>query len=78
MPIRVNVDNIGTIFLSENRNSSKRTKHIDIKYHYIREQNDVGLIKVKFVKSEENLVDLFTKNLQGKLSDYRASKLVYG
>jgi hypothetical protein len=42
-PIRVQVDNIGAIFLSENRNSSERAKHINIKYHYIREQIDVGL-----------------------------------
>jgi hypothetical protein len=77
-PIRVHVDNIGAIFLSENRNSSERTKHIDIKYHYIREQIDVGLIEVKFVKSEENLADLFTKNLKGELFECHASKLVNG
>jgi hypothetical protein len=32
-PIRIHVDNIGAVFLSENTNSSERTKHIDIKYH---------------------------------------------
>jgi hypothetical protein len=77
-PIRVHVDNIGAIFLSENRNSGERTKHIDIKYHYIREQIDVGLIEVKFVKSEDNLADLFTKNLKGELFECHASKMVNG
>ena len=31
LPIRVNVDNIGVIFLAENQNSSDRTKHVDIR-----------------------------------------------
>lgn len=75
-PIRVHVDNVGAIFLSENRNLGERTKHVDIKYHYIREQIDVGLIEVKFVKSEENLADLFIKNLKGELFECHASKLV--
>ena len=35
LPICVNVDNIGAIFLAENQNSSDRTKHVDIRYHFI-------------------------------------------
>jgi hypothetical protein len=34
-PINVYVDNIGAIFLTENRNSGEKTKHFDVKYHYI-------------------------------------------
>jgi len=37
LPIRVNVDNIGAIFLAENQNSSDRTKHVDIRYLFIRQ-----------------------------------------
>jgi len=37
LPICVNVDNIGAIFLAENQNSSDRTKHVDIRYHFIRQ-----------------------------------------
>jgi hypothetical protein len=72
------VDNIGAIFLSENRNSSERKKHIDIKYHYTREQIDLGFIQIKFVKSEENIAVLFTKNLKVETFEYHASKLVGG
>jgi hypothetical protein len=53
-PINVFVDNIGAIFLTENRNSGEKTKHIDVKYHYICEQIDEGLIQGRFVKSPEN------------------------
>ena len=77
-PINVYVDNIGAIFLTENRNSGEKTKHIDVKYHYIREQIDEGLIQVRFVKSQENLADLFTKNLKGETYKYHADKLLTG
>jgi len=75
-PINVYVDNIGAIFLAENRNSSDRTKHIDMKYHYVRDVIDEGLIAVKFVKSENNLADLFTKNLNGELYEIHSKLLL--
>ena len=52
-PINFVVVNIGAIFLTENRNSGQKTKLIEVKYHYIREQIDEGLIQVRFVKSQE-------------------------
>jgi hypothetical protein len=74
-PIKVKVDNIGAVFLSKNRTSGERTKHIDVKYHFIREQIDKGLIEIEFVRSEENSADIFTKNLGGELFAYHATKL---
>jgi len=49
LPIRVNVDNIGAIFLAENQNSSDRTKHVDIRYHFIRQYIKDGTIMVELV-----------------------------
>ena len=66
-PIKVKVDNIGAVFLSKNRTSGERTKHIDIKYHYVREQMDKGLIEVEFVRSENNLADLYQHSKRRKL-----------
>jgi Reverse transcriptase (RNA-dependent DNA polymerase) len=37
LPIRVNVDNLGAIFLAKNKNASERTKHVDDRHHYVRE-----------------------------------------
>ena len=34
-PANVHVDNVGCIFLAKNKTSSERTKHIDMKYHFI-------------------------------------------
>jgi hypothetical protein len=62
-PAKVFVDNVGCIFLSQNKTSGERTKHIDMKYHFIREQIKSGLVDVQFVRTSENHADVFTKNL---------------
>ena len=62
LPITVHCDNIGAIFLSYNAKISQRTKHIDTKYRYVGEYVDQGVVKIIFVRSEENDADIFTKN----------------
>jgi len=64
LPIRVNVDNIGAIFLAENQNSSDHTKHVDIHYHFIRQYIKDGTIIIELVHSSENNSDIFTKNVK--------------
>ena len=56
-------DNQSTIKLAEDEASHKRTKHINAKYKYTRKQQDIDTICVKYVPSEENLADFFTKLL---------------
>ena len=60
-PTVLQEDNQIAIKLAENEASHKRTKHIDVKYKYTQEQQDLGTICVKYVPSEENLADFFTK-----------------
>ena len=62
LPIEVNCDNVGAIFLTQNAKASARTKHIDVKYHFTRDYIVDGVVMIKFVKSEENDSDIFTKN----------------
>ena len=40
--------------------TSERTKHIDVKYHYVQEAIEFGEVSTKFCLSEDNLADLFT------------------
>ena len=54
LPITVYVDNVGAIWLSNNRTTSDRTKHIDIRTSFIKKYQEDGKIIIKFVKSEEN------------------------
>ena len=65
-PIIVKCDNVGAIFLSKN-NESRRTKHIDIKVHFVRQYVENGIVKIIFVRSEENKADPFTKNVNERL-----------
>jgi hypothetical protein len=49
LPIVVRCDNIGAIFIAENSSSGVRTKHIDTRYHFVREHVVDEFIKIKFV-----------------------------
>ena len=62
LPITVHVDNVVAIWLSNNRNTGDRTKHIDIRTAFVKEYQEDGKIIIKFVKSEDNEADTFTKN----------------
>ena len=62
-PTVLNVDNQSAIRLIKNPEFHKRTKHIDIQHHYVRELYESGEISVSYVSSEEQLADLFTKPL---------------
>ena len=62
LPITVYVDNVGAIWLSHNRTTSGRTKHIDIRTSFVKKYQEDGKIIIKFVKPEDNEADIFTKN----------------
>jgi hypothetical protein len=40
-----------------------RSKHIDLRYHFIRECAEVGKVEVKYVSTDEQLADILTKPL---------------
>ena len=56
-------DNQGSIFLASNPIQEKRTKHIDIKYHFIREHVQSGKVDLYYVPTADNIADILTKNL---------------
>ena len=60
-------DNMSTILLQKNgkKSSSKRTKHIDMRYFFIKDRWDNGEFKIKHCPTDEMLADMFTKPLQG-------------
>ena len=61
LPITVHVDNVGPIWLSNNRTTGDRTKHIDIRTSFVEEYQEDGKIIIKFVKSGENDADTNVK-----------------
>jgi hypothetical protein len=62
-PILIYADNQGSIFIGSNPVQEIRTKHIDVKYHYVRECIAVKKIVLYHVPTEDNTADIFTKNL---------------
>ena len=60
--VLVNVDNQGAIKMAKNPMFHKRSKHIDIKYHFIRNEIQLGTINLEYVASEDNVADIFTKS----------------
>ena len=56
-------DNTSAINLTNNPIQHSKTKHIEIRHHFIRDHVQKGDCKIKFVKTENQLVDLFTKLL---------------
>ena len=63
LPVKVKIDNIGAIFMSENTTSTQRTRHMDTRWHYVNDLQKGGLIKIDFVASEDNVSDVATKNV---------------
>ena len=56
-------DNQSAICLAKNPQVHGRTKHIDIKYHFIRDMVDTGRIKLTYCASEDMIADMLTKGL---------------
>jgi hypothetical protein len=62
LPIKVKVDNIGAIYLSNNFSMGQRTKHIDVQRHYVREYIADRKLKTSIVPTKHNEADIHTKN----------------
>ena len=56
-------DNKSAIKLANNPRSHSRTKHIDIRHHFLRDHETNGDIKIRHVSTEKQLADIFTKPL---------------
>nr|GFA83288.1 retrovirus-related Pol polyprotein from transposon TNT 1-94 [Tanacetum cinerariifolium] len=68
-------DNKSAIALCCNNVQHSRSKHIDIRYHFIKEQVENGVIELYFVNTENQLVDLFTKALGRDTIEFLTNKL---
>jgi hypothetical protein len=62
-PINVFMDNKSAIALANNPVFHKRSKHIDVKYHWLREKIAEGVVQLVYVRTDEQLADIFTKGL---------------
>lgn len=66
LPIPIHEDNAGCIFISKNP-ETKRSKHIDVKFHYIRECVEEKKIELIMTSTKDQIADVLTKGLGKKL-----------
>jgi hypothetical protein len=69
-------DNQSTQKLSENDIKSERTKHVDIKYHYVQDEVQNKRIRLQWIPTSEQLADILTKSLGGPLHKQLRSQLL--
>ena len=61
MPIEMNVDNQSAINLASNNSYSTRTKHIDIRFHFVKEVVADNKIEIQYCPTEKQAADILTK-----------------
>ena len=68
-------DNLNVISISKNPIQHSRTKHIDIRHHYIRNLVEDKIIDLSHVSTEDQLADIFTKELDASRYESLRSSL---
>lgn len=68
--IPIKCDNTSAINLTKNPIQHLRTKHIEIRHHFIRDYVQRSDIEIDFIGTEHQLVDIFTKPLQEDRSNF--------
>ena len=63
LPTPINCDNQSAIALASNGKFHARTKHIDIRFHFVRDCVKNGIFELVYCPTEENVADIFTKPL---------------
>lgn len=75
LPIQLFVDNQSAIRLIKTSDQHHRTKHIDVRYHFIREKYTNGEIYPIYIPSKNQQADIFTKALSKKAFEELRSAL---
>ncbi|GJY69471.1 hypothetical protein Tco_0472453, partial [Tanacetum coccineum] len=68
-------DNKSAIALCCNNVQHSRSKNIDVRYHFIKEQMEYGVVELYFVRTEYQLADIFTKALPRERFNFLVEKL---
>jgi len=62
LPMVLELDNKGAVDLANNFSVGGRTRHMDVRNHFLRELKAEGLVVIRHVSGDDNEADIFTKN----------------
>jgi hypothetical protein len=74
-PIPIHCDNTSAISVSKNHVFHSKSKHIPIKYHFLREHVTNTIVSLHYIPSKDQIVDIFTKPLTKYQFEYLRHKL---
>ena len=69
-PIVINCDNTSSINMSKNLITHSKTKHIPIRYHYLREQVSQKAVRLEYIDTKKQIAYIFTKPLPKKAFEH--------
>jgi hypothetical protein len=69
-------DNEGCIKLALNNASTKRLKHIDVRYHFVQEHVEGGRVELMYIPTNDQLADCLTKNVCSAILSRLVKKIV--
>jgi hypothetical protein len=70
-------DNTSAIFVAKNPVFYKRMKHLKVRHHFLRDHVENGYIKMRYIDTERQLADIFTKLLDASRFAALRGKLVF-
>ena len=73
--IPIYCDNTSAMSISKNLVMHSKTKHIPIKYHFLREQVAEKNIIVEYVGTKEQVADIFTKPISREAFEYLCQRI---
>lgn len=73
----LHMDNQAAIQMIKNPVFHKRTKHVDVRYHYIRERYEQKDFDLVYISTDQQVADIFTKPLLRKRFEYHRKKICH-
>jgi hypothetical protein len=75
-PMMLQVDNKAVVDLVNNWSVGGRTRHVSVRQSFLRELKEEGVLRVEWISTDDNSVDMYTKNLSGPLHEKHARAFV--